>query len=342
LKNLINDPDLNVQRAAIEAAGLMRSTELVPNLIFKLNGPDTRKTAIVALSQYGESILEQLEDVLRLDHISAGIRRSLPVVLSNIPSIKAYEILEKLLETKDVKLRSAVVRAMQKLFIKREDEISLDYKRIQSMLHSELEQYYQTLVYIKTLRQSSMDEQLLDGALKDRAKEILDRAFHLLAMIYPREQIEIVSYNMRSSNQVMRSNAMEIIDNICEKETKRYLLPILDSIDLEDKIEYGHQMFKLNSLDSVALLRSFLHDGQDEWLIACTIQTVGKNRISELAPDLQRFIDHDEALLREIVLYALHRLVPMEQFGHISGHYAGETDPVVNAFLDSLLVQSNT
>ena len=337
LFRLINDNDVNVQRAAIEAAGQMLSKELVPNLIYKLQFPDTQPASVKALAIFGEDLLPSLESVLLLDNVSPRIRQSIPLVLADIEAPRSFEILEELLESKDTKLRSAAMRAMQKLYARLEEDVTPDYSRVQRALHAELESYFQFLVHMKTIQEYNKGSgDLLVSTLGDYVKETLERAFYLLGIIYPLEQIEIVSYNLRSENPAIIANASEIVDNIVDAETKRYLLPILDTLDSNEKVNIGKDLFKLQEYSSIDLLRRILFEDSDCWLVACAIYMIGDAKITKLRNDVKRFIYHEDPVVRETVLFALFRLSDDKEFNHIAGMYAREKNDTVKAYLDSL------
>ena len=337
LFHLINDDDLAVQRSAILAVGQMRSKELIPNLIFKLSRTETRAVSVRALASFGEEALPALEETLLFSLVSPHIRQAIPQVLSQIESPHSYEMLEQLLENKEARLRSSVMRAMKKLFSRLEGEITPDYNRLQQALNGELEQYYQILVQIHTVKAVSTGGELLESALNDRIHETLERAFYLLSILYPRDQIEVVSYNLRSENSATRANAIEIVDNICDSETKRYLIPILDTIDSFEKVACGQRWFQLERLELVDLLRRFLDNGSDYWLMACAIYMIGECRIAPLQDEVAAYVDHENPIIRETVLFSMSRLVEAQQFNYIAGRYVNESDETVKAYLNHLL-----
>jgi ATP/ADP translocase/HEAT repeat protein len=337
---LIHDRDLNVRLAAIESAGQMRSPELSPNLIYLLQYPETHATASRALAAYGEDLLPQLEEVLGQHHLSPRIRQSIPVILGQIESPASYDILEPLLETRDARLRSAVMRAMQKLFTRMETLISPDISRIQRALHAELQNYYQQLVHIERLTAYTKNAELLISSLHDRLTETIDRVFHLLGIIYPRDQIDVVYYNLRSENAAMRANGIEIVDNICENETRRYLLPLLDTLPLDEKVAAGRHLFQLQDLEPNELLRNFMWHSGDDWLAACTITAIGAEAIYALKDDIISFADHENPVVREAVVFAMHKLVDSRDFVQFSGQYLSERDEVVRGYLNHLIESS--
>jgi len=262
--------------------------------------------------------------------------QTLPSILALIPSPQSFEMLETLLFSKDARMRSSAVRAMQKFLSYTNIEITPDFSRLQNVLHSELQLYFQMLVYIITVEKGGKGGELLVSALWDRAKETLDRAFMLLGMIYPKQQIEIVSYNMRSENPAMRANASEIVDNICDGETKRYLLPILDAIDIQEKAALGLSHFQLNQYELSDLLHIFLLDDSDEWLATCAIKMIGEQGLKILYREVGSYATHEVPVMRETVLYSLSRMMPETEFAKIAELYKGEKEPDILAYLGSL------
>ncbi|RJO68065.1 MAG: hypothetical protein C4523_07875 [Myxococcales bacterium] len=336
LARLIDDPDPTVQNAAIFAAGEMQSEELIPALLYKLQRPQTRAAAVAALSRFSTSLLPRLTEALALPHLPPGVRQSIPIVLGQIESPAAYDLLEPLLETKDDVLRSNATRAMQKLFARLSAEISPRMARIQNVLHAELENYYQLLAYIRMLRDRTQDAELLVGAFQERADEALKRAFYLLGILYPRDQIEIVSYNLQTGTAERRAIAIEIIDNICDQETKRYLLPILDAGDLAETVAAGRKLFQLDAPEPSELLARLIAQDHDDWLLTCAIHAAGELQLKDLADDVRRHAGHESPLVRETVLYAASRLLDADGFTRLTGLYLREPDGQVRGYLEAL------
>jgi len=333
LFKLINDKDLEVRKAAILAAGQMQAKELIPNLLYLLQSPETNATAVKSLSMYGTKIIAPLEDVLLISKVSSKIRQAIPAILAQIESPKSYFILENLLKAKDVKLRSTVIKSMQRLILNLNRDITPNYNKIQLCLHTELESYYQQFIYHHTLKTAGDDFKLLTLALHDRLQDTLVRIFSLLGILYPKEQIEIVSYNFKSKNQAMRANAIEIVDNICDAETRKYLVPILDNIDSVETIEAGRKLFKLNDFTVIELTRRFLLSDEDDWLVSCTIHAIAKAELTIHLKELIRFADHENPVIRESVLFATSCLIDDADYAEILALYIQEKDPIVSKYM---------
>ncbi len=336
LFSLINDSDLKVRLAAIDAVGRMGSTELIPTLIHKLLDERTHIHAKQALSSFGEAVLPYLDDLLTIRYGATRLRLHIPTILADIPTQRSLEMLEGLMDEPSYRLRSSAISALRKQTLKLPEEVEPNLYILRQTLHSELQFYFQLLVNKQTVDRAGDGSQLLSSAMTDRSEETLGNVFTLLGMLYPREQIEIVWYNLKSDNPGMRANAIEIIDNICESESKRYLLPILDTIPLHEKAEAGQRLFKLNEPDIISLIRQILADDQDDWLAACAIHMAGACGYRELLDDLAAFIDHDDPILRESLLFSLNRLLDSDEKAGVFGKFESEKDEQVRLYLDSL------
>jgi hypothetical protein len=152
----------------------------------------------------------------------------------------------------------------------------------------------------------------------------MQRIFGLLSLIYTARLVDVVVHDLKSSNRQAKANAMEIIDNMFDAETRSYLLPALDTIPLREKIERGLKYFKLRERSIEDLVESYLESG-DTWLTTCTLQALAENGLKQYQERVRFFIDHEDPLMRETALYTLARLAPPEVLKPFLA--AGANDP---------------
>jgi len=334
LLKLINDPEIRVQRAAIEAAGELKAEELIPSLIYKLLSPETRMPAASALASFGQAAIRSLREVLDLHHIDMKLGREIAVVLGMLGGDEAVEMLSELAASRDEHMRSAAARALQRIFARGGAEKGIDPTHVRDVLHTDLEHYYQILLDLQTIRRD-LNSPLLETALLDRLDKTIIRIFMLLSLIYPPRRIEVIQYNIKSENIAMRSNAVEVIDNILEAETRRYLMPIFDSISENDKLARGGEFFQLQKHDAVELLENYLKDSCD-WLQVCAVYTIGLRGISAMKNELPRLLESSDPVVRETTLYTLARLDGGNGLAAATRKLGGEKDTIVREYLLSL------
>ncbi len=326
LFRLINDRDLRVRNAAIFAAGEMQAEELIPNLIYKLRDLDSRTEAVEALSSFGRSIVPKLDRVLQLLRCDENISQGIPPILGNVGGREAVVVLQNLLPSLDSRFRTAVVKSLQKITI-REPDTPVDYFRVQEALKAELEEHYQFLEY-KRVAQSHDGNELMISALDERLEDSMSRIFTLLTMVYPRRQIEIVQYNLKSDNPALRANSIEIIDNILDTEMKRYFIPLLDTISLEEKVAMGLEFFKLVQPSYEEFVVRLL-ERSNGWLLIATLYTIGLTQDDYYTGHLLHFLDHIDPVVRETAVQTLSKMMNRRELDAVLRRFPDETDNAV-------------
>ncbi len=153
--------------------------------------------------------------------------------------------------------------------------------------------------YESIVREELQDD-LLAGFYADQCKAALKLAFQLMALIYPRQQIEMVQYNLQSTDASRRANAVEIIDNICDAETRHYMLPILEATNNQEAMHRGKQFFRLQHPTAHELLEKQLGHS-DPWVIACALRA-GMRR-QWLRPEILSYaLEHSSPVVRQIAV----------------------------------------
>jgi len=336
LLKLINDPEIRVQRAAIEAAGELKAEELIPSLIYKLLSPETRMPAASALASFGQAAIRSLREVLDLHHIDMKLGREIAGVLGMLGGDEAVEMLSELASSRDEHMRSAAARSLQRIFARGGAEKGIDAGLVRDLLHTDLEQYYQLLLDLQTVRRE-LASPLLESALADRLDNSVSRIFMLLSLIYPARQIEVIQYNIQSENAALRANAVEVIDNILEAETRRYLMPVFDNISENDKLARGTEFFQLQKHDAVELLEQYLKDSSD-WLKVCAVYTIGLRGINALKNELPQLLESGDPVVRETILYTLARLDDGDSLSAAARKLENDRDATVRSYLHSLVI----
>jgi AAA family ATP:ADP antiporter len=301
---LLNDASISVQQVAIESAGKVLHNEFVDILITKLGNPRLRKAARHALANYGNPILPRLIRVLNDPEENIQIRKSIPRVLCQIKSEESLEVLFENLEHQNTIIRHEIIKALNKIR-KLCADLEFEQEKICPILMSEIRDHYTKLNIFHAYGRKDrlfIDvrevDDILYPALQEKLHESLDRIFRLLALIYPQQDIYNSFYFLTQGSQDEKSNALEYLDNILPGELKVALLPILDDIPLNHRVRQGRALFDLNKLDRKAALSALLQDG-DIWLEVCTIYSLGRERIQEMADEVQERLHSADPVLRE-------------------------------------------
>ncbi len=286
LFRLLNDPDPAVAEQAIRTVGATANRELSAAVIRSLASARLRGPAIDALAQFGPKIAGTLGDVLEDESVPLTVRRYIPRVLQRIADQRSVDVLVRALPTKDLTLRAAVLKALNKL---RDAAPKLEYqaKMFVDQVMDEAKYYLElhaSLSPLKSCKSPSSATCLLTRTLDTRLRATLERLFRLLGLRYPPQQMYAAYRAIDKRGTEEYTAAVDFLDNVLDRELKRALLPLLD----EDAIlvQHARDMFQIQVRDIPAALRSLIHSG-DRWLAACAIAASAELKLSELAADVR-------------------------------------------------------
>jgi AAA family ATP:ADP antiporter len=287
LERLLSDPDSEVATSAMRAACAMKNRAYLPQIIGALRNPHLRGVAIDCLAAYGVRIIGTLSDLLEDDDTPINVQRYVPRVLQRISDQRSVDVLIRALPTKNLLLRSAVLKALNKL---RDSAPNLNYGStpLMQQVHAEAKAYFELHAALTALRAFHSPGQALSlviRTLESRLRTTLERVFRLLGLKYPPRQIyaAFLALDHRKSEEF--TAALEFLDNVLEREVKRIMLPLLD----EDAVlaQKGQELFRVERKTVPAALRDLIHSG-DVWLVSCAIAAAAELGIRDLAGDVRR------------------------------------------------------
>ncbi|MDQ6759451.1 MAG: hypothetical protein M3Z32_06235, partial [Acidobacteriota bacterium] len=126
---------------------------------------------------------------------------------------------------------------------------------------------------------------LLASTLEERLKATIERLFRLLGLRYPPRQVYAAFLAMRSGQREEHAAALEFLDSVLDRDTKRILVPILD--DPAMLAQRGRDLFGIQRKDAESAVREMLSSG-DEWLVSCAIATAAQLQLKALLPAIQQ------------------------------------------------------
>ena len=88
---------------------------------------------------------------------------------------------------------------------------------------------------------SETDNTAVISALQASMEQELERIFRLIALMSPDESLHDAYVGVRSSNTLVRANAIEYLEHILKPELRQVLLPLIDSqIDEAERIRLAN------------------------------------------------------------------------------------------------------
>jgi len=337
LISLLNDSSLEVKIEAIMAAGKLTSPELLPILLDHLGKKDTVKVSITALAKFN-NIEEQLTKVLTSPKEDLYKKRNIAKILAKIASPAALKILQLHMDEMDDELRMNVVKGINQI-IYRHPNLKFNHKKLTNFIYKELTRYYQQLVIIKEMGlNEETDSLLLKQALIEKQNKIIDELFTILAVIYPRKNIELVYYGLKSTVVNVRANAIEVIDNLLDNEKKRLLLPILEKLSDDDQIRRVSSYIKLVHKSQPDWIKLLLTESSP-WITCCTINYIAYKKFGQFKNRLIIELKAKDPIVRETTLFTLQQLTCRDEFKRIAQEALKDPHPLVKNYAAFLVEQ---
>ena len=337
---LMRDPSMRVQIRAIEAAGNMQSPELIPILIYKLGQTETARTAHLALSRFGNAVVEVLGKVLTHTEEEYAVRRHIPRILLRIGTQQCFDVLLRSLAQDNLMLNRECARCAGRL----RDKLMLPppVEAIQKHLHDEMKKCYQLLAALEDLENLPDIEaaHFLRETIDETMALHLDLIFKLLTVTHQPKSIDLIQANLLSQNQTTQANATEVLDNLLEKDNKKLLLPLLEDLPRDKKLEYCKDDYKLKRQSSDDWISDFLMYGS-EWLMISSSFLAGKLGEARFLNQVQKLLQHPHAIVRETAIQACQMLLPAEDLKPFLEKMTQDRGPSVRSLALHLLGRSD-
>jgi AAA family ATP:ADP antiporter len=307
------DGDTMAQVAA--AAARTGDPQFIPIFIARLAQRPGRGAIRDALVAIGEPALDALDEALRDPETPRAVRLHVPRTIACFASQRACDVLlARLTDEKSGFVRYKIVRSLAQLVAGH--KLKADRAQVEKEVRHNLEEHLRLLAQRTALAspgpepadaEAAQAAALLFGLLDDKLLQSSERAFRLLEIAHPHEDIHRVYTATLSRDVRARANAGEFLDALLARRDQQPLRELLRVVldDASDRARVAH---------GAALVPGLVHE-RDE-AIAALVD------------------DHDDALA---ALAAYHALSLGGPKLHAAVHRARETRPSLLALGDRFL-----
>lgn len=324
LEKLLQDENIQVQISAVKAAGEIKSPFLMPRLFEKLGNNKTLRAATMALSAYGNNVINHLRSALEPSDFKSDIRMYIPKILRLIGTQQCLDILIENINIENDRIRDNVIKEIAN-FIRDGNQFTIDMKKIKARCGAEIKNYYQQITIAAEFG-GIIDNSLLAEVLDIRIKRIVQRVLGLLSVSYPDQPMESIARGIASTDASIRANAIELLDNILEDDDKQAILTMFEGGTIEKKLRLGQTCFHgLKKNSHIGWLRHLLYDDYS-WTVACTIHQIGILGIKELSSHILKILENDVTLLRETAVVTLKRLMDTTSYNKLLEKISDKND----------------
>ena len=118
--------------------------------------------------------------------------------------------------------------------------------------------------------------------MRHAMEQELERIFRLMALLFPATGLHDAYVGVRSSNPIVRANALEFLDSTLKPELRQVLVPLLDSyVTTEERVALANR-FVGAPLETPEQAVATMLASEDVWLRSCGIYAIGALRLHEL------------------------------------------------------------
>jgi len=247
LAPFLADPDANIRTAALAAIRNLvshESTRMVPALIATMEShPLQRRICLEALTRIADP--ECIVPLMNLaNHLNAYERRLVSQLIDGI-GLRCVPTLVTLLQDSrhHYQARALAARTLGRMAFPQFEAL------LPSLVQSEFHQAYSCLHLAWCLEQSPRAEapgvQVLIRFYRDMKLVVLEFILECLTIGGRLPEFELISSSLRSANAKIRADAIETLEQTCERPVFQWLLPLVDSRSSEAKIRFFKRMVEL-------------------------------------------------------------------------------------------------
>ncbi len=338
LFKLLADSDPEIQKEAIQASCEIKSIELLPALIYKLQDKELSPVLITSLPNYGDDAIETLGKVAEFRAEKMAIREKIPKIIAGIRSQKALDKLVYLLHLPEEYMLLKISVYISKL-IHENPSLRIDEKPVYDKIKAINEKIYRYILIDEYFNKTR--DPLLSECIRDRIKTNILISLRLLDALYPQKQISTIIFNLDSSVLSRRANAIEAIDNMFNQQEFKRLTQFMEFIYLEGK---RPEVLKSGVEDEQGKRDNILREifeQKDYWLTFCLINVLSADYLMNFSSLLEKLFKESEDIIREAILlkivYSGMRLLP-EDLAEKVKHYNSD----IIKFLESKVKQVYT
>lgn len=285
----LDDADLAVRRAAVEAVGVGGYAEMVPRLLPRLTQREERRAAREALAALGDRVTYLLERSLNDRAVPLALRMELPRVLRQVGTPAALEALLFSNVRDDARLHFRIGAALSRL---REEhpEHPVDAQHVREALGRRLETYRALVGPYRDLRAGLGDASLLTRAVGDRLDQALELSFFLLGLLHPPQAMRRIHQHLVGADARRRAYALELLENLVSEE---------DRALVTEQVEAHHRVLPPGAQGRVSRQLVRLALSEDVVLRACARRVAAQLGVGPFPPEE---FDMSEATVEKLFL----------------------------------------
>ena len=314
LKTQLKSDHIQIVNIAILSSAKTLDIQFIDTIISHLSGKETRKSAIEALTFYGEPIIDVIADKIRSESIDLENANYAILVIENFASQKAINTLIKLTSDTEHTIKIEAIEALRRLKWKH-NHLQIKDRFIVDKILDECHLYQNTLAVIhsqiviqykkkdKKIESTEVDEARkgLINLLEMRLDRQLQRIFRFLGIKYPPNDVDSILNTILKGKEEQRIHAIEFLENILDNQLKKELIPVAESILIGIRSEENIKKLNLKVLSEIECYNELLKR-KDLKLKLAVLYLIEKSNNPKFNPLLEIILltDNDQKIKKKI------------------------------------------
>lgn len=306
LIGLLADSRKEVQRAAIQAGGMIENVKLLPHLIGFIYHPELHREAVAALSRFNGAVLPYLRKEADKTGVTLNNLRRIISIAGKIQDKDSISLLQHIEQKFPTSSPETIQQLAHKGYVATNEE---RIKYYQESLGELMNLAALISAYVHFLN-AEPSLQTLQQALRDELRIIRGSMFNLLSFLYDRKKILDAKAGLETRDKERRANAIEVIQLIVRKDFAQKFIAFIEVDDNEDHWTQLQRYFQFGSFSYAGLLNHILYDHHpydNTWTQAIALYTLSKLPAQTRPPRslVEKMPPKEARILRETRDYVL-------------------------------------
>lgn len=311
LMELLTDSEQKVRNTAIMTAVKRYNAEVINSLIENLGSATFSNQALNALLLIGEPALVALDSAFYRSGQSTQIMLRIIQVMGRIGGAKSREMLWQKIDYPNRVIVSKALIALGECGFKAGiSQIS----RIKYAIEADVADIRWNLSALQEMETNGIYKEIAQ-AIRWEIQNDIEHVYMLLTMLYETRSIQLVKENIDSGTPEGIAYAIELLDVFLSDQLKQRVIPVLDDLTDNERINRLEDIYPRVKLDSKLVLKFLINRDftqTNRWTKACVIYQVGLQKISDFQLDLIAQLFNPDELVCEVAAWSLHQLNPKE------------------------------
>ena len=314
---LLRDINPAVRSAAMVTAGKVKRPELWPILIENFHLPAYGNVAMSAIKAAGASAFHTIDTAFYKTGQHHATMTRIIQVLGRIGGRGATELLWKKIDFPDRKIVSQLLLSLSYIgFVGK----SFQAARIKIAVESEIGDIAWNMRSTFDIPDKDETDVLIRQAMEEEDRENYDNIFMLLGMIYDPQSVKLARENIQNGTSEGVIFAVEMMDIFVEEELKPKLLPMMDELEIKERLAKLQNYYPPEYFESYQdLLLQIIN--RDYNRINRYTKALAMYRISQLGgavtPDLIANLFNSDPLLLQTAAYVIYTLDKSAYHEHV-------------------------